>query len=179
MLDSFDDATCAKLAASPDSFHAAADKGHGRNEYRRVWVQRDVDWLSRSDQWSGLKALVLVESERTIRGRTSRERRAYISSLEAPAERMSALVRGHWHVENKLHWVLDVTFGEDRTKIAKRNGAENLSLARKIALNMLQNTPARGKRNSIAAKMEMAHCRFDYLLAVLGSGSLQHDNQVR
>ena len=129
-----------------------------------------------SDEWPGLKALVLVESERTVRGNTSRELRAYISSVEAPAERMSALVRGHWHVENKLHWVLDVTFGEDRTKIAKKNGAENLALVRKIALNMLQNAPARGKRDSIAAKKKMANWRVDYLLSVLAAGA---DDKVR
>lgn len=174
VLDSFDDATCAKLAESSQTFHAAADKGHGRNEYRRVWVQHDIDWLYRAEQWPGLKSLVLVESERTVRGRTSRERRAYISSLDAPAERMATLVRGHWHVENKLHWVLDVTFGEDRTKIAKKNGAENLALVRKIALNMLQNAPARGNRSSIAAKKKMANWRFDYLLTVLGSGTLEN-----
>lgn len=178
VLDSFDDATCAKLAESAHTFDAAADKGHGRNEYRRVWVQRDVDWLVRSDQWSGLKTLVLVESERTIKGHTSRERRAYISSLDAPAARMAALVRGHWHVENKLHWVLDVTFGEDRTKIAKKNGAENLSLVRKSALNMLQNAPARGKRNSIAAKKKVALWRFDYLLVVLGAGAFCDEKRV-
>jgi predicted transposase YbfD/YdcC len=176
VLEAFDDETCAKLAESAHSFHASADKGHGRNEYRRVWVQRDVDWLYQSDEWPGLKALVLVESERTVRGNSSRERRAYISSVDAPAERMSALVRGHWHVENKLHWVLDVTFGEDRTKIAKKNGAENLALVRKIALNMLQNAPARGKRDSIAAKKKMANWRVDYLLSVLAAGA---DDQVR
>jgi hypothetical protein len=87
---------------------------------------------------------------------------------------MADLVRGHWHVENKLHWVLDVTFGEDRTKIAKKNGAENLALVRKIALNMLQNAPVRGKRNSIFAKKQMAMWRFDYLLTVLGSGTIEN-----
>ena len=150
MLDSFDDVTCAKLAESPDTFHAAADKGHGRNEYRRVWVQREVDWLYNSEQWPGLKSLVLVESER-----------------------MGALVRGHWHVENKLHWVLDVTFGEDRSKISRKNGAENLSLLRKIAINMLQNAPVRGRRNSIAGKKKLAVWRFDYLLTVLTSGNVE------
>jgi predicted transposase YbfD/YdcC len=171
VLDAFDDGTLARLGESAHTYHAAADKGHGRNEYRRVWVERDVDWLHRSEQWRDLKTLVLVESERSVRGKTSVERRAYISSLDAGAERMSALVRGHWHIENKLHWVLDVTFGEDRIKIAKRNGAENLALVRKIALNMLQSTPGRGKGSSVAAKKKLAVWRFDYLLTVLGCGA--------
>ena len=174
VLDSFDDATCASLAKSPRTFHVTIDKGHGRNEIRSVWVQHDIGWLARSDEWPGLKALVLVESQRTLRGRTSCERRAYISSLDAPAARMSTLVRGHWHVENKLHWVLDVTFGEDRTKIAKKNGAENLALVRKIALNMLQNVPARGKRNSITAKRQSATRSVDYLRTVLASGTREN-----
>ena len=167
VLESFDDATLARLESSPTTYHAEADKGHGRSEYRRVWVQHDVSWLSRSEQWTDLASLVLVESERTVRGVTSRERRAYISSLVAPAERMFALVRGHWHVENKLHWVLDVTFGEDRARISKRNGAENLSALRKMALNMLTNAPSPRKPRSIAQKRKLASWRVDYLRTVL------------
>ena len=168
VLESFDDATLARLESSASTSHAEADKGHGRNEYRRVWVQHDVSWLSRSEQWPDLASLVLVESERTVRGVTSRERRAYISSVVAPAARMFGLVRGHWHVENKLHWVLDVTFGEDRSTISKRNGAENLSALRKMALNMLTNAPSPGKARSIAQKRKLASWRADYLRAVLG-----------
>ncbi|HHK41139.1 MAG TPA: ISAs1 family transposase [Planctomycetaceae bacterium] len=88
----------------------------------------DVDWLYQSDTWPGLKTIVLIESKRTVRGRTSIERRAYISSPKAPAKRMLWLARHHWHVENKLHWVLDVTCGEEQARVAKKNGAENLSL---------------------------------------------------
>ena len=94
VLDSFDAVTCAKLAAFPQSFAAAADKGHGRNEYRSVWVQRDIDWLTRSEAWSGLKTLVLVQSERTVRGVSTCERRAYISSLDAKSAESSVRL-GH------------------------------------------------------------------------------------
>ncbi len=173
VLDAFDDETCAELASSTHTCHAEADKGHGRTEYRKVWVQKDVKWLHQSDQWPDLKTIVLVESERTLEGKTSRQRRAYISSLEASAERMLSLVRGHWHIENKLHWVLDVTFGEDRARVAKKNGAENLATVRKVALNMLQNAPVRTKRTSIAAKKQLAVWRVDYLLTVLGSGTIE------
>lgn len=107
-----------------------------------MWVQRDVTWLAQTEEWPGLASLVLVEAERTRRGVTSCERRAYISSLAVSAEEMGAKVRGHWHVENRLHWVLDVSFGEDRARIGRKNGAENMSLMRKIAMNLLQRAPS-------------------------------------
>jgi predicted transposase YbfD/YdcC len=89
----------------------------------------------------------LVEAERTRRGVTSCERRAHISSLAASADKIGAKVRGYWHVENRLHWVLDVSFGEDRARIGPKNGAENMSVMRKIAMNSLQRAPGRdGKR---------------------------------
>src|SRR5690606_21676274 len=113
----------------------AADKGHGRREFRRVWVERDVSWLGRSEAWPNLRSLILVESERTRCGEMSRERRAYISSSGESASELANKVRGHWHVENKLHWVLDVTFGEDRARISRKNGAENMSVMRKMAMN--------------------------------------------
>ncbi len=179
VLEAFDDETCAKLAKPSKStepsktFHAEADKGHGRIEYRKVWVQHDVDWLYQSDQWPDLKSIVLIESERTLKGRTSTDRRAYISSVDASAEHMLGLIRGHWHVENKLHWVLDVTFGEDRARAAKKNGAENLALVRKLALNLLHNAPTLPKRTSIVAKKNKANMSTDYLRAILSSGITQ------
>ena len=128
-MTAFDVATCERRREESGAFHESADKGHGRNEVRRVWVMRDVAWLTRSEQWPKLRSLVLVESERSVRGVQSVERRAYISSVETSAERLSWLVRGHWHVENKLHWVPDVTFGEDRARIARKNGAEHVAVA--------------------------------------------------
>ena len=170
VISAFDEPTCAALGRDAASFHESADKGHGRNELRRVWVMREVAWLTRSEQWPNLRSLVLVESERTLRGQTSRERRAYISSLEASAERFSSLVRGHWHVENKLHWVLDVTFGEDRSRIARKNGAENLAVLRKVALNLLKNTQDGRKPTSLAGKKRRASWSFPYALRVLSAG---------
>jgi predicted transposase YbfD/YdcC len=171
VLDAFDAKTCAALQKSNDSFHECADKGHGRNELRRVWVLRDVDWLRHSNEWLDLKTLVLVESQRTIRGVTSCERRAYISSLDATAERMADLARGHWHIENRLHWVLDVTFGEDRARIAKKNGAENLALVRKIALNLLRKAPPYSIMPSTVAKQRWATVRWNYLETILSGGA--------
>ena len=172
MLDAFDAETCRALACEAGSYAETVDKGHGRNEVRRVWVQRDVSWLAQTKEWPGLASLVLVEAERTRRGVTSCERRAYISSLAASAAAMGAKVRGHWHVENRLHWVLDVSFGEDRSRIGRKNGAENMSVMRKIAMNLLQRAPSRagGKGSSKPLKRRRANSRFSYLLTVLSSG---------
>jgi predicted transposase YbfD/YdcC len=171
VLDAFDAETCAALCGEAGSYAVTVDKGHGRNEVRRVWVQRDVSWLAQTKEWEGLASLVLVEAERTRRGETSCERRAYISSLAVSADELGAKVRGHWHVENRLHWVLDVSFGEDRARIGRKNGAENMSVMRKIAMNLLQRAPGRnGKPLSKPMKQRRASWRFSNLLAVLSSG---------
>lgn len=99
---SFDAATCSALSKEPSSYCEMADKGHGRNELRRVYVQREVSWLVQSEAWPKLSALILVESERTRRGEKSIERRAYITSSTASAQVLAEQVRGHWHVENRL-----------------------------------------------------------------------------
>jgi len=170
VLSAFDEGRCQALKALPESYFSESDKGHGRVEERRVWVESNVDWLARSDKWPRLSSLILVESTRTIGEKTSCERRAYISSHKGSAARFAALIRGHWHVENKLHWVLDVTFGEDRARVTHRNAAENLALLRKVALNLLKRAPVMGKMGSIAAKIRRAGRRTDYLVTVLTGG---------
>lgn len=168
---SFDAATCTALRKEPENYCETADKGHGRNELRRVYVQRDVSWLMHSENWPKLSALILVESERTRRGQTSVERRAYISSSRASAHVLAEQVRGHWHVENRLHWTLDVVYGEDRARISRKNGAENMSIVRKIAMNLLRSAPTRdGKPKSAPMKRIRANARFANLLQVLSAG---------
>jgi len=166
VLEAFDSARLARLSEDTASYDETADKGHGRNEIRRVWVERDVAWLSRSDAWPGL---------RSRRGVTSCERRAYISSCDAPAGVLAAKVRGHWHVENKLHWVLDVTFGEDRARISRKQGAESMTVMRKLAMNLLTRAPAalEGKAESKKQKAMSASWRFSYLLTVLTGAEVE------
>jgi predicted transposase YbfD/YdcC len=170
VLTAFDDATCERLRVTPGAFHESVDKGHGRLEVRRVSVLREADWLTHQEQWPKLRTLILVESERTVRGETSCERRAYVSSLDETAERLGSLVRAHWHIENKLHWVLDVTFGEDRARIGKKNGAENIAAVRKMAVNLLKSAPLRGKIDTVAAKKRQASWSFAYALQVMSAG---------
>lgn len=113
------------------------EKNHGRIEKRTVYVTADLDWLPGKDQWANLTSIVMVISERTIKGKTSKEIRFYLSSLKPVASRIAHAIRTHWGIENKVHWILDVSFGEDKNQLSD-NGAENFSLLSKIALNLLK-----------------------------------------
>lgn len=115
-----------------------AEKGHGRISRWRVIVSNEVSWFESKDVWAGLKCFITVE-RKTIKGaKESFEKQYYISSLDANAEKFHHLVRNHWSIENQLHWVLDVTFNEDRILIAKDHSPQNLSLLRKIALALVK-----------------------------------------
>ncbi len=112
---------------------------HGRVEIRNVWYSENVQWMSDLQQWQDLSSLVAVESQRTIGAKVSTERRYFISSLSGiDAETIGQMIRSHWGVENRLHWSLDVSFGEDDSRIRKGFGAENVSRLRRIALNLLK-----------------------------------------
>jgi predicted transposase YbfD/YdcC len=122
----------------PHTFAEWVEKDHGRIETRRCWVVEDLDCLGKGHQWPQAKTLALVEAVREINGVAGTERRYYISSLKADAERMGAVVRGHWGVENGLHWSLDVAYGEDQARMREGNSAENFSILRRITLNLLK-----------------------------------------
>ena len=110
---------------------------HGRIETRRVWLTHEVDWLiHRHPRWTSLKGIVVVESTREIGDKTTYERRDYITShQDKKAQFIAHAIRSHWHVENKLHWQLDVSFDEDKNRLRSGSAAENISLMNKIALN--------------------------------------------
>jgi len=105
-----------------------------------------------------LRSVVGVESIRTNKttGETSMETRFYISSLEANAESIAPRIRGHWSIENSLHYVLDVTFKEDASRIRERNATKNFSLARKLTLNIIKLNPRQGRNYNYLGKREMA-----------------------
>ena len=131
-----------KFAGIEHDYHVDVNGGHGRIETRRVWVCWNVRDLGEiAQQWPGLKSLVVVKSIREVGGHTSVERHYYISSLgrRVRAKRMAEYIRGHWAVENNLHWQLDISFNEDRRRIRKGHGAENFSRLCRIALNLLKN----------------------------------------
>lgn len=140
------------------------EKGHGRLETRRYWLTDKIDWLVQKSEWKGLKAIAMVESTREIQGKTSTERRYYLTSL-INLEDFSRAARNHWHVENKLHWSLDVTFREDFSRVRQGHAAENFSTIRRIALNLLKQEKT--SKRGIESKRLKAGWDHGYLLKVL------------
>jgi len=141
------------------------DGEHGRIETRRYWSVNAPDWLTGFADWRDLQSLILVEATREIKDQSTTVQRYYLSSLAPDAERAASAVRGHWGVENSLHWVLDVVFREDDSRVRIGHAQENLALVRKITHNLLQQeqTLKRGvKTKRFKAALDEA-----YLLKVL------------
>lgn len=114
------------------------EKNHGRIEKGKYKISQDIDYLTEKENWKGLKSIGKVESIREIDGKRSTETRYYILDQEMTSEEMSHIVRGHWEIENSLHWVLDVHFREDACRIKAEKAMQNLSLIRKICYNLMK-----------------------------------------
>ncbi len=149
------------------AFVEKVDKGHGRLEIRRYWQSETIGWFSDRLQWEGLRSVGVVESIREIDGRKTMERRYYISSLSLEIERFARAVRGHWSIENQLHWVLDVNFGEDQSRARSGYAAENLATLRRLALNLIKSDKLKKKR-SLRGRKKSAGWDNKYLLHLLG-----------
>ena len=117
---------------------SSCEKGHGRIEEREVVVTNELDWLGCRINWKDLKSLIEVTSRRTIKGKTTEERRFYISSLELSPEQAGEIVRSHWTIENRLHWNMDVNFCEDANLATTGNAAENLAGLKRLASTMIR-----------------------------------------
>ena len=151
----------------PFDYHETIDADHGKIEIRRYWTTSDIDWLQGKENWQKLKTICMVERERQYRDKTQSETSYYIGSISDDAEQFAHAVRSHWHIENKLHWVLDVTFREDESRIRKGAAAENFAVLRHIALNMIKKETSLKK--SIKAKRLRAGWDNNYLLKVLSA----------
>lgn len=143
------------------------DKKRGRVERRLYWSAAAPVALTASGDWTDLCSIGMVISERTENGKTTREVRYYIMSLENNVQEFSRVVRAHWSIENSLHWRLDVVFREDESRMRTGHSARVFTLFRKIALNLL-NQERRTKR-SVRAKRKQAARNSQYLLEVLTS----------
>ena len=166
--DTFDLARKSSFDSLDHDYHETINASHGRIETRRCWAVSDLDHIRYVDdggQWPGLTTLVMVEGERLVDGKTTVESRYYISSLPNDASVLLNAVRSHWSIENQLHWSLDVTFNEDGSRVRSGNGAENFSVLRRMALNLLKAETS--TKRSIAGKRKDAAWDNDYLLKVL------------
>jgi predicted transposase YbfD/YdcC len=160
--------------APPDRLDAVVEigKDHGRLETRRCLVSRDVDWMSSSRRYPGeyrfakLAALAMIEATREIAGERSVERRYYIASAPLSAARCAAAVRGHWRIENCLHWVLDVVFKDDLSRLRKGHGAENMAVVRHFAINLVRTA---ADQRSLKTRRKRASWDNTYLEALLGA----------
>lgn len=135
------------------------NKGHGRIEVRECWTFNPHKWSScfrTLDQWAGLQTVGMVRAHRTEQGQTTSETRFVISSLGLSARPILEATRAHWGIENQLHWVLDVVFKEDLSRVRVGNAAENLSVIRHLALNLIRRDKSKG-----STKTKRLRCALD------------------
>ena len=151
----------------PWDFHETEERHHGRHEIRRYWTITDLVMLTRVKEWPQLRTVGMVESECTCRGKTTREYRFYVSSLDGRAEPFAQAIRSHWGIENSLHWVLDMSFREDESRIRKGNAAENFSIIRRLALNLIKQE--KSTKKSVKSKRLLAGWDDNYFLKILAA----------
>lgn len=145
------------------------DDGHGRRERREYVVVRDLSKIRDRPLWSDLWSLAMVCSERTFQGITTTETRYYISSCTGSVKQIADAIRGHWGIENSLHWSLDVTFGEDAHCLRKDHGPENMATLRRAALSLVKQE--RVEKGSLRRKRLRAGWNNAYLEKLLKCGS--------
>lgn len=162
----FADADPADLDSTTD-----LDKGHGRIEQRTVTVARQVDWLDGDRRFPGevrlpdVATIVRVAARAELKDRCRFETRYYVSSATLSAARAAEAVRGHWAIENSLHWVLDVTFGDDQSRLRTGHGAKNMAVVRHFAINLAR---AVNDKRSIKLRRKRAGWNPEYLATILG-----------
>jgi predicted transposase YbfD/YdcC len=167
--DTFALARATHFADIAHTYVEQAETGHGRSELRRQWVIRDapvLDWLQTQHQWPGLHAIGMIEAERQIGAERSRDVRYYLLSRPLSAHAFAAAVRSHWGIENRVHWVLDLAFHEDQSRVRQGHAAANFAVLRHLALNLLQRQPTT-RQLSIKARRLKAGWDQRYLLQVV------------
>jgi predicted transposase YbfD/YdcC len=149
-------------------YHQEFSNGHGRVEHRECWVTDDADYLeyiAEHADWPGLQSLIRIKTVRQTADERTVSQRYFISTLPADATLALQSVRKHWHIENRLHWVLDIGFREDESRVRKGSGAANFAVIRHIALNLLEHEESAACGTH--AKRLKAGWDNDYLLKVL------------
>lgn len=166
LKETFDELIGGGIPGAKFDYDEDVNADHGRIETRRVWVTGWTDWYPRRREWAGLRSFICVEAVRESNNHTSIERRYYISDLLETAPTMLGYVRGHWGIENRLHWRLDVAFREDILRNRIGHSAENFSRMRRLALNLLQQDKT--SKVGVKGKRLRASLDQDFLLNVLG-----------
>lgn len=151
----------------PVDTYEEVDSGHGRVETRKCYLYKTFSHIENPSKWKELKAIVKIEAERFIKstGEVQKETRLYITSSLDDAKAIASAIRAHWGIENSLHWVLDVSFGEDASRKREGYSAQNFSLLNRIALNLVKNEQS--KKRSVKGKRLDAGWDNNYLLKIL------------
>lgn len=145
----FDDVKTYFKDNSTSLINENVDKGHGRIEIRKAFVQTDISWLKDGHKWPGIEAIGMIESTITKKKKTTTELRYYISSVKKlTAEKLNEIVRAHWSIENQLHWRLDVLWNEDKSCIRNTQAAENMHTLRVLALNIVSEIATKQNKSS-------------------------------
>jgi predicted transposase YbfD/YdcC len=134
-------------------------------ETRTYWITSAIDWLGAKWSWSNLHSIGMMEARRELPTKVGTETRFYLTSLPADAPLFAQAVRSHWHIANRLHWVLDVSFREDDCRIRNAQGPQNFAILRHIARNLLQREPHH--KRGIKARRKRAGWDRQYLIQVL------------
>ena len=145
---------------------SSCDADHGRIETRETFATDDIGWLKQRHDWKGLRSIVMIVASRETAKGVEQERRFYISSLPADADKLAAAIRAHWEVENSLHWVLDVNFRDDDCRIRKKNAPANFSSIKRATINALKKAPG---KHSLKSKRLIAAWDEDYLANTLAA----------
>jgi predicted transposase YbfD/YdcC len=146
------------------STQASVEGDHGRIETRAVTVVHDVGWLQERHDWPGLRGVVIVRSTRELGGKTCCETRYYITSSTRPAAEIAPHVRGHWSIENALHWVMDMNFADDQRRVRTANAAENFVTVKHMAANLARRAPG---KDSVRLRLKTASWDDDYLVSLI------------
>ena len=145
-------------------YHQTDERNHGRLELRRVTVCTDIKSLQEKHKWPGLTSIIMVEYIASENGENRRETRYYISSLDKTAVFMAKAIRQHWGIENGLHWVMDVVFGDDDCRIRKDNAPANFATIKHMASNVLRSSK---EKESMKSKRHMAAWDEDFLFELI------------